>query len=88
MSDMLIRYKDALIRLADSKPMISVKESGVGSIECKARILYAQRIIETLNRNDAIELGVVAEMQAQSSDAPIVSETLVGEHPLEQGHED
>lgn len=86
MADMLTRYKDALLRLADDKPMMKAKESGIASPECIARIIFVKRVLETTNKNDAIELGVIAEMESQLSQRPIVSETLVGEHPLNQGH--
>lgn len=86
--DKATRYAIALQRLADDKPMMKGKETGISSLECKARILYTLRVLETSNRNDAIELGVIAEMESQSSDAPVVSETLLGEHPLDQGHDE
>ena len=82
--DMVTRYKEALQRLASDKPMIIGKETGISTPECKTRILYIQRVLETVNRIDAIELGVIAEMQAQSKNIPIAAETLIGEHPLPQ----
>ncbi|MCK5612594.1 hypothetical protein KAR91_62560 [Candidatus Pacearchaeota archaeon] len=75
------RYKLALDRLASSTPMITTRDSGVSTSECKARVLFAKRILETANRNDAIEMGVIAEMNSQMKGSPIVNETLVGDKP-------
>lgn len=82
------RFKDALARLASDKPMLSGKGKGAGTEEYRTRILYANRVLSTSNRNDAIESGVIAEMQSQSSTQPAVTETLLGEHPLQQGPQD
>jgi len=80
--DLIARYKSALIRLADKKPMMRANESGADTPECKARLIYAARVLENLNGIGAIESGVIAEMEMQTKDAPQVVEVLVGEHPV------
>lgn len=84
MANMLERYKQALERLVSDRPMIKGKETGVTSPECKARILYVKRVLETVNNIDAIEAGVTAEMEKQIIGRPIVSETLVHEQPADE----
>jgi len=80
--DLITRYKNALVRLADDKPMMRAKETGVSTPECRARIIYAKRVLENLNGIEAIESGVIAEMEMQTSTSPQVTEVLVGEHPV------
>jgi len=86
MSDNLTRYKDALERLSSDKPMMKAKDSGIQSAECKSRILYVKRVLETSNRIDAIETGVIAEMEKQQSSAPKMGEIKVGEVNLTEQH--
>jgi len=80
--DLLGRYKAAIERLANKNQMIKGKESGVDSPECKTRILYAKRVLENLNSIEAVEAGVISEMELQVSGSPVVTETLLGEHPV------
>lgn len=86
MSDILSRYKDALERLASDAPMMKAKDSGINSSECKSRILYAKRVLKSMNRIDSIELGVIAEMESQENKAPVKGEVKVGEVNLSKQH--
>ena len=82
------RLQEALKRLASDEPMLKGSDKGTNTLEFKTRVLYAKRVLSTANKNTAIEKGVIAEMQAQSSIEPTVTETMLGEHPLPQGHQD
>lgn len=86
MADLTSRYKMALERLSKDAPMIKANESGIETPECKARVIYAKRVLENINNIEAIEVGVIAEMEKQTSCAPKVQETMVGEHPTSPHH--
>ena len=81
-----MRFEEALKRLASEEPMIKAQGAGVSTQECKTRVLYAKRVIETANRIDAIEQGVIAEMEAQETHAVKTTERIVGEKPVDNSH--
>lgn len=85
-NDNLSRYKDALERLSSGTPMIKAKDSGFESVEIKTRVLYIKRVLETPNRIDAIEAGVISEMETQQCSAPKKGEVKIGEVALSQQH--
>lgn len=82
--DLVDRYRLALVRIMGETPFMKKTESGINSIECKTRRLYVDRILNTTNRIDAIEKGVIAEMSAQDLSTPQQMETMLGDVPADE----